>query len=229
MIQDQEKLVAPVSVNHPGSSSSSTNQGLSIAMQRLKRELGRDIDALTGEIDELKEEVTVYQQRVENTPRREQELMSLRRDYQNIQESYNSLLARRLEAEISVNMERKQKGERFRVIDPARMPQRPIEPDMRKLFMLYVAAGLGLGGGIVFVIEFLNNSFKDPDDIEEALDLPVLGTMPPIWDGRALKKKRLNTAFSALCLLLTGGLLGCFAVITIRGVGPLLKLIGPWL
>jgi hypothetical protein len=155
--------------------------------------------------------------------------MSLRRDYDNIQESYNSLLARRLEAEISVNMERKQKGEQFRVIDPARLPQRPVEPDMPKLFLMFVAAGLGLGGGIVFLLEFLNNSFKDPDDIEETLDLPVLGAMPPIWDKRALRKKRLNTVFSAGCLVFTGGLFCCFALITVKGVEPLVKLIGPLL
>ena len=62
--------------------------------------------------------------------------------YNDIQESYSSLLSRKLEAEISVNMERKQKGEQFRIIDAARLPQKPVSPDMRKLFLLTVALGL---------------------------------------------------------------------------------------
>jgi hypothetical protein len=79
------------------------------------------------------------------------------------------------------------------------------------------------------LIEFLNNSFKDPDDVEDSLDLPVLGAMPPIWNKHTLKKRRLNTVFSGMCLLFTGGLFCTFALITVKGVGPILKLIGPWL
>ena len=59
---------------------------------------------------------------MENTPKREQELQSLQRDYHNIQESYNSLLNRKLEANIAVNMEKKQKGEQFEIIDRALYP-----------------------------------------------------------------------------------------------------------
>jgi uncharacterized protein involved in exopolysaccharide biosynthesis len=61
--------------------------------------------------------------------------LSLKRDYDNILATHNSLLARKLEAEIAVNMERKQKGEQFRVLDSARLPEKPIKPDMKKLFV----------------------------------------------------------------------------------------------
>lgn len=230
MIRDQEQQVlAAAGNNTDGTAHAMANQGSNTVTRRQRRELERDIATFTSEIADIQKDVVVYQQRVENTPKREQELLSLRRDYDNIQESYNSLLARRLEAEISVNMERKQKGEQFRVIDPARLPQRPVEPDMRKLFLMFVAAGLGLGGGIVFLLEFLNNSFKDPDDVEETLGFPVLGAMPPIWDERALKRKRLNTIFSSVCLVVTFTLFGGFALITVKGVEPIMKLVGPWL
>ena len=87
-----------------------------------------------------------YERRVESTPKREQELMALQRDYENLQESYSSLLNRKLEADISVNMERKQKGEQFRVLDQARLPKRPVQPNMQMLFLITIAAGLGVGG-----------------------------------------------------------------------------------
>ena len=82
------------------------------------------------------------------------------RDYQNIQNSYSSLLNRKLEAEIAVNMEKKQKGEQFRIIDPARVPQKPISPDLKKLFMIIMAAGLGLGAGLIFLLDLFNSSFN---------------------------------------------------------------------
>ena len=117
---------------------------------------------LNEEIEEINRRMRQLQRRVDNIPKREQELLSLKRDHQNIQNTYNSLLNRKLEAEIAVNMERKQKGEQFRIIDYAKVPQRPVEPDMKKLFMFVVAAGLGIGGGCIFLLEFLDTSFRKP-------------------------------------------------------------------
>jgi polysaccharide chain length determinant protein (PEP-CTERM system associated) len=105
------------------------------------------IKSLVGDIAKIKRRINTYQQRVERTPKREEELLTLNRDYSNIQESYNSLLNRQLEAEIALNMEKKQKGEQFRIIDPARQPRKPFSPDLRRLFMIILAAGLGLGAG----------------------------------------------------------------------------------
>ena len=60
---------------------------------------------------------------------------------------------------MAVNLERKQKGEQFHVVDPAVAPERPSHPDMLKLFLMVVAAGLGIGGGIIFLLEFFDQSF----------------------------------------------------------------------
>jgi capsular polysaccharide biosynthesis protein len=158
-----------------------------------------------------------YQKRVENTPKREQELLSLRRDYQNIQNSYDSLLSRKLEADIAVNMERKQKGEQFRIIDPAKLPQKPVSPDMAKLFLFSVAAGLGLGGGIAFLLEFLNSSFRKPDDIENNYGLSVLVTVPRIYQARQRIYRKIDIVGSVVTSFVAAGLFGIFAIICIKG------------
>ncbi|MCP4368943.1 MAG: protein GumC, partial [Deltaproteobacteria bacterium] len=141
-------------------------------------EINREVTTLTAEISDILKQIKIYEVRVEETPKREQELLSLRRDYENINETYNSLLERKLEAELAVNLEKKQQGEQFRIIDPAKMPKRPSEPDMKKLFMIFIAAGLGIGGGLVFLLEYLDSSFRRPDDIESYLGLSVLATVP---------------------------------------------------
>ena len=112
------------------------------------------------------------------TPKREQELITLTRDYENIKTSYNSLLNRKLEADISVNMEKKQKGEQFQIIDAARLPEKPVSPDPRRLFLITVAAALGLGCGLVFLLDFLDSSIRRVDELEENFGLPVLGRSP---------------------------------------------------
>jgi polysaccharide chain length determinant protein (PEP-CTERM system associated) len=121
------------------------------------------INTLADDIEKIKSQINTYQERVERTPKREEELLALNRDYSNIQASYNSLLNRKLEAEIALNMEKKQKGEQFRIIDPARIPYEPISPDMRRLFMVVLAGGLGVGTGLIFLLDFLNSSLKDPE------------------------------------------------------------------
>jgi polysaccharide chain length determinant protein (PEP-CTERM system associated) len=177
------------------------------------------------EIDRLKEQIKEYQRRVEAIPNREQELISLRRDYENIQESYNSLLNRKLEAEIAVNMEKKQKGEQFRIIDPARTPQRPVSPDLRRLFLITLAAGLGLGAASVFLLEKSDTTLRRPDDFEIDLGLAVLATVPKILTRRDRFKMRLNKALTTASIVFALALVGGMATLVFLGVEPALDLV----
>ncbi len=190
-----------------------------------REEIKGQIKTLEAEILKINNQTKYYQKRVEDTPKREQELMSLRRDHQNIQESYNSLLNRKLEAEIAVNMEKKQKGERFRILDPARLPEKPVSPNMKKLFMLAVAAGLGIGAGIIFLLEYFNTSFKKPEDIESFLGLPVLVTIPPIYQPKDIRLQKLNQILSIFFIMISLALFAGFGVLTIKGVDQTMELI----
>ena len=191
-------------------------------------EITQEMRRLEADIADTKRQIDIYQRRIENTPKREQELLSLRRDYQNIQTSYNSLLERKLESEIAVNMERKQKGEQFRILDPARQPQKPVKPDMQKLFIMVVGAGLAIAAGIIFLLEYLDNSFKRPDDIEAELDLPLLCTIPQIIDRRALLLRRFEYASCVVFGLISFVLFAGFAALTQKGVESTLDALKNW-
>lgn len=80
--------------------------------QRLdeREELKNQIAALNAKIEDIERKVVFYQKMVQDTPKREQEFLSLNRDYQNIKIQYNSLLARKLESDISVNMEKSRRA-----------------------------------------------------------------------------------------------------------------------
>jgi polysaccharide biosynthesis transport protein len=119
-----------------------------------------------------------YERRVEQTPAREQELMILLRDYENMQKNYQSLLDKKLNARVAENLERRQKGEQFRILDPANLPEKPAKPD-RLLIMLYgLAVGGGLGFGAAMLVEQFSPTFRRPEDTEILLDLPVLTAIP---------------------------------------------------
>jgi polysaccharide chain length determinant protein (PEP-CTERM system associated) len=187
-------------------------------------EVKAEIRTYAADISNLMAQIHVYQRRVEDTPKREQEYLSLRRDYENIKATYDSLLNRQLEAEISVNMEKKQKGEQFRILDPARLPEKPISPDMKKLFLLSLAAGLGIGGGLVFLLEYLNTSFRRPEDVESYLGLSVLATLPLICHEKDKRRQKFNQIFSILSIVLSLMLLAAFATLTFKGVDKPLAL-----
>jgi polysaccharide chain length determinant protein (PEP-CTERM system associated) len=176
------------------------------------------IKRLENIIADLNSKMKFYQKRVENTPKREQELMSLNRDYDNIRETYNSLLNRKLESEIAVNMEKKQKGEQFRILDPAKLPMKPVSPDMNKLLLLSLAAGLGIGAGLIFLLEYLDTSFTTPKDIESFLDFKVLAVVPEIYQPKDRVWQRLNQVLSIFSIIISLALFVGFSVLTIKGV-----------
>jgi polysaccharide chain length determinant protein (PEP-CTERM system associated) len=184
---------------------------------RQRRAINAEIERLDNEKKNLLAQIAVYKKRVEDTPKREQELQSLQRDYNNINQTYNSLLGRQLEAQIAVNMEKKQKGEQFRVLDPARIAQTPVSPDMKKLFVFVMAAGLGLGGGLIFLLEFLDTSFKEPEDIEAFLNLPVLATIPTVLNASETRRQKMRLIGSVfgvlLAVMLCAGFLGSIIMI----------------
>ena len=192
-----------------------------IQQQEMRREIGQQ----RAEIAQLMEQVKMYQQRVENTPLREQELLSLERDYDNIKDSYNSLVQRKLEAEIAVNMEKKQKGEQFRIIDHAALPEKPYSPNMQMLFLFSVAAGLGIGGGLIFLIDFFNSSLKRPKDYETELGLAVLATIPRLYQPRDKMLDRINLGLTVASLVVAAALTTVFAVLIVKGVEPTLEVL----
>jgi hypothetical protein len=177
------------------------------------RDIDLEVHNIRAEIKKVESQIKWYQDKVEETPKREQELFSLNRDYKNLMESYNSLLNRKLEAEISVSLERKQKGEQFKVIDPAIEPSRPVSPNTPKIIFLVIALGLGFGGGLAYLVEFMDTSYKTPEEVEKELQLPVLMSMPIRYTERELRiikiKKALTFAsvgigfiVSAVCIVI---------------------------
>ena len=187
--------------------------------------LKKEIHTLEAEIGKLNNAIQIYEARVEETPKREQELLSLNRDYNNINSTYNSLLQRKLESEIAVNMEKKQKGEQFRILDSAKLPEKPISPNMHFLFLATLAIGLGVGGGIIFLLEYFDTSFRIPKEIESVLDLSIIGTIPVICKASDIWKKRFKRVLSAGGIALSLGVSTVFYVICEKGVDQTIALL----
>ncbi len=191
-------------------------EGLDYRVDRITagqlNDLSVEITGLKSEIKRLKVRIEWYQKKVEDTPKREQELLSIQRDYNNLQEQYNSLLNRKLEADIAVSMEKKQKGEQFRVIDSAKIPTIPVEPDIRKIILIGFALGLCMGFGMGYLREMMDTSFKTPEEIEKELKLPVLISMPINYSEAEIKriKRKEFFTFSSVMIVFILAVIGLF-------------------
>jgi polysaccharide biosynthesis transport protein len=145
---------------------------------RQRDEARIDLVALKERRSRLKTQMKFYDERVERTPAREQDLMILIRDYDNMQRNYQSLLDKKLNARVAGNLEKRQKGEQFRMIDPAFVPQKPEKPDPFRIMLIGLALGCGVGFGGAFALEQMKSSFRRAEDAELLLGIPLLAAIP---------------------------------------------------
>jgi uncharacterized protein involved in exopolysaccharide biosynthesis len=128
----------------------------------------------------LRAQVAEYQAKLDAVPKRESDLVELTRDYATLQGTYQSLLTKQGEAKLAANLERRNVGAQFKVLDQARVPERPFSPNRLQIDLGGAAAGLIIGLLIVGLLEYFDTSFKCEDDVVRALDLRVLAQIPVI-------------------------------------------------
>jgi capsular polysaccharide biosynthesis protein len=89
-----------------------------------------------------------------------------------------------MQAEMAENLERKQQGEQFKILDPARLPEKPIKPDRNKILLVGAVLGLAVGLGLTWFRESMDQSFHTVSEVENYLELPVIATIPNLNEER---------------------------------------------
>lgn len=139
-----------------------------------------EVASLQRQRQSLKDKARMFNQRLEETPKLEQEYLALQRDYTNATAKYQEVMNKIMEARISEGMEEHQKGEKFTLIDPASYPEKPVSPKRPLIiltgFILSMAAGLGT----VALAEQMDHSLQNADELASFTNLPVLGSITRI-------------------------------------------------
>ena len=143
-----------------------------------RNELRNELSSVQDRRRRLAEHIREFEQRVEQMPSREQDMMILMRDYENRQKNYQALLEKRLNAHVAENLEKRQQGEQFRVLDPANLPQTPDKPNRLLIMALGLLGGCGLGVGLAIGLDQVNPTFKRREEVEMLPGIRVLAVIP---------------------------------------------------
>jgi polysaccharide chain length determinant protein (PEP-CTERM system associated) len=140
----------------------------------------------------LKAKVDDYQGRLNQEPVREQQLADLTRGYEQSKANYDDLLKKKNESKMATSMELLQQGERFNVVDPPSLPQRPVFPNRLKFCGMGLGIGLALGLVVAGAFEFMDDRMHDVKEIRKLLPAEVIGEIPAIVspsDERSARRK----------------------------------------
>lgn len=156
--------------------------------------LDQTIREKSSEQARLQQAIKQYEGRIELTPAVNEQYKQLTRDYQTAQALYDDLLKKKSQSEMSTDLERRQQGEQFRVVDPANLPEKPSFPNKMQFSGVGFLIGLCVGGGLSFLLEVSQQAIRNESDVEFYLKLPVIVSIPLIPFGRADEERpRLGT------------------------------------
>jgi succinoglycan biosynthesis transport protein ExoP len=141
--------------------------------------------------------IAEVQTRVDSSPRTEQELATLTRDFQKLNENYLALLNKKLDAQMAQKLEERWKGERFRVLDPAYLPEQAVSPNRTMFAVSGLALGLLAGLGLAFGAEFFDRSVKSARQLQGAIPYPVIATITHITGSPGTRPRSAATRRAA--------------------------------
>jgi polysaccharide biosynthesis transport protein len=177
--------------------------------------LRTQLTALDAEIAKHKEQVQIlskqvasYQAKLEQIPVREQEITGLVRDYEISKAHYGQLLNSELSAATATQLEVRQKGEKFSILDPAQPAQKPSKPNRTLINAGGSLGGLAMGLFLALATEFLGMSITSADHLTAVSGLPVLEVIPSIetrMDRLVRRRQRLMAAVSGAAAILVAG------------------------
>jgi polysaccharide biosynthesis transport protein len=152
-----------------------------------------EIENLSKEEKRLKDEVEQYQRRLNAMPVREQQLAGILRNYDQLKQDYADLLAKETQSQMSADLEKREEGQQFRLVDRPSLPTVPSSPKRVKISLGGAGAGIGLGLALAFLMHMKDRSFHSEEDLSQRFALPLVVGVPLLltsYEERSRTRKR---------------------------------------
>lgn len=167
--------------------------------------IDKEMRRLKAEQARIQAQISAYQAKVDAAPLREQEVIELTRNYDTSKQHYQALLDKSFSIGMAADLEEKQKAERFTVLDPARVPEKPAKPKRNMLIPLSALVGLGLSIFLVVAKEMVSPAIKTEVELKSLVPtgVRILGLIPGIRTSADERRERhFAVLASVVCLLL---------------------------
>ncbi|HEX8926279.1 MAG TPA: XrtA system polysaccharide chain length determinant [Terriglobales bacterium] len=162
----------------------------------------QEIENTRRELQNVNEQIVSYQGRLNQAPITEQQLADLTRDYDQSKANYDSLLKKQMQSQLATNLEKRQQGEQFRIIDPASLPTKPISPNRFKISLLGVFGGIVVGLVLIFLAETLDDHIRKEEQVTEIVKVRILAGVPHLSTPEQQTKQRSRRALEWCCAML---------------------------
>ena len=177
----------------------------STATAQLKSQLEAnqsEIENLKRTEAKLKTQIDQYQTRLNATPIREQQLASMVRDLDLLNQNYAALLKKQQESQLATSLEKRQEGQQFRLVDAPNLPIIPSSPKRLKMSLGGIAGGLVLGLAIGLLLEMRDSSLHTENDVSNRLKLPLVVGIPRMLTRSEQRRVLWKRSFECLAAVL---------------------------
>jgi polysaccharide chain length determinant protein (PEP-CTERM system associated) len=151
-----------------------------VALDAQLSSIQSEISSVKRQIEDAKKKKNDYSQRLEMSPRVEEGYKNLLVERNNTQLKYDDLMKKFMEARVAHGLEKGQMGERFTLIDPARLPEKPVIPNRPAILLIGLFLGIGAGVGTASLQETTDKSARSSEDLAKNFPFPVLAEIPEI-------------------------------------------------
>lgn len=209
-----KKEIAEIERNQPGGSAREASSGGGKPTNPAFITLNSQLSSVRAEIASARQQMATYEGHINKlrgyiraAPVVEQEYRKLLMERDSLKRKYDDLMQKLMEAQVAQGLEKGQKGERFTLIDPALLPEKPYKPNRLILFLIGIVLGMGCSIGLTVLLELSDDTIHDAVSFNTATRIPVLSVIPYIYNEseRRVHKKRYAMAYGvgAAVLVLT--------------------------
>jgi len=200
-IEILQKEITSENTNTTSPTGALINNELVLQIETLITTAKQRLQSLDQQRIPMRKKIAEYEKQIIKTPQVELGLSSLLRDHTSAKAKYEEIQAKQLSAQISENLEGENKSERFSLIDPPIMPDKPIKPNRKKIIILGLLFAFAAAAGLAFLLEMLSQRIRGKGALSAVLGHSPLIEIPYITTNDELIRRKLLIKRGAIGLV----------------------------
>jgi polysaccharide chain length determinant protein (PEP-CTERM system associated) len=182
---------APSPVHSTGGAAPDESTTMEVAMIQARINAANTrVKSLDVQARQLRGRMAQYEGQIMQTPQVERGLATLMRDYESAQKKYDEMRAKQMNAQVAENLEEENKAERYSLVEPPVLADKPTKPDRVKIVLVGLLLALGGSGGVVLALEGVSQRIRGVDALSMLLGQRPLAVIPYITTAREIARRK---------------------------------------